>query len=216
MTESLLSRCFAVVLTFMLFGIPCEAATYQVVRAEITFQAETTTGDFKGRTESVRGQVHYNEEAHYFDDGELIVEAASFKTGIGMRDKHLREDFLHTEEYPVIQLRLRRPAEDALPIVPHKLDKGATGEILGVLRIKGRDKRFRATFLVEGADDTLLQVTSVFPIVITDFDIPQPRFAFVKMDTTVQVTVTLNLRATADESGGTSSPASPSEPDSAH
>jgi polyisoprenoid-binding protein YceI len=83
------------------------ARRFQVdsVRTRIGFQADATLGSFRGTARKVMGWVETSESSFADARGEIVVQAASFHTGIGLRDRHLRET-LEVTEHPAIRFVL--------------------------------------------------------------------------------------------------------------
>jgi polyisoprenoid-binding protein YceI len=81
------------------------------MRTRIGFEADATMGAFRGAARKVSGWVETNDPGFADARGEVELDAASIQTGIGMRDRHLRET-LETNAYPRIRFALDsvRPA----------------------------------------------------------------------------------------------------------
>jgi polyisoprenoid-binding protein YceI len=80
---------------------------YQLAAAgsRISFDADATLGGFQGTARKVTGWVETAEPNFSAARGAIEVDAASFETGIGMRDRHLRET-LETNVHPLIRFVL--------------------------------------------------------------------------------------------------------------
>lgn len=70
-------------------------------RTTVGFFARANVGAFRGRTSALLGWVEFTDTVEFRDArGEVEVQLAALKTGIGMRDADLRAA-LETERYPV-------------------------------------------------------------------------------------------------------------------
>lgn len=87
--------------------------------------------------------------------GRLEIKAASVRTGIGMRDKHLRDaDFFDAENYPDITVQVTGPDDVTLTIRGNTLPLPLRTEVFrlddGTIRISGQAEIDRTTWGVSG------------------------------------------------------------------
>jgi polyisoprenoid-binding protein YceI len=74
--------------------------------ATVEFSARMLFFTIKGRLTEFGGQITLDENDVYRSSVEATIKAASVKTGVKMRDEHLRsKDFLDSAEHPEIQFR---------------------------------------------------------------------------------------------------------------
>jgi hypothetical protein len=112
------------------------------------------------------------------DNGHVIsvmVPLASLRTGVGLRDTHMRNKFLQTAQYPDIRLDVpwavvRRPPPGGT----------VTAEASGLLHLHGRTRPlpFRYTARDEG---TVTTVVGTFRLDIRDYGIQQPHFLGIRL-----------------------------------
>ena len=112
--------------------------------------------------------------------GSIEVDLSALKTGIDMRDEHMKEKYLLTKEHPKATLALTGLAE---PTVPVK-DAAFTGE----LEIKGVKKPVQGTYDFESVSgkNTL---KARFKIKLTDFAVEIPKYAGISVADTVDVEI---------------------------
>jgi polyisoprenoid-binding protein YceI len=77
----------------------------------IHFEAGASLGSFDGMAGRVVGWADVTDLTRFEAIGRVDVDVASFRTGIGLRDSHLRSD-LRAREYPWITFVLGRVAHD--------------------------------------------------------------------------------------------------------
>ena len=89
------------------------AAGFQVDREaqnSVTFISDAPIEDIEGVTSAIDGYVSWRAdsliEGPEYDSSEFYfeVELAGLQTGIGLRDRHLRENYLETDTYPYASL----------------------------------------------------------------------------------------------------------------
>jgi polyisoprenoid-binding protein YceI len=75
------------------------------VSSRIGFEADATLGGFRGHARKITGWVERSQPDLTDARGQIEVDAASFQTGIGLRDRHLRST-LETQIFPTIRFVL--------------------------------------------------------------------------------------------------------------
>lgn len=172
---------FALLFVLTLFGggmvhaapLRCDIDSTQ---SSVQFSSEAPFETFVGKTNEVRGWVEVDVKTARPLKGEVIVDAASLKTGNRLRDKDMRKKFLETAQFPEIRFSFER----AMP----------SGTIKGKFTIHGvtRDETVPATFTVK---DDVFKVTSSFPITLADYQIERPKFLWMRLKETVDVSAQL-------------------------
>jgi polyisoprenoid-binding protein YceI len=147
--------------------------------SEVTFNAKITGSSFVARTEAVSGTVDYDEAAGLVKTATLVVKADSFRTGMDTRDEHTRDRYLEAARFPEVKFELKDAKVSSRP--------GSEATVTGTMTIKGVKKSVQVKLAIAGAASAPL-VTATFPLNVTEFGIPQPKFAVVKMDPVIQVT----------------------------
>jgi polyisoprenoid-binding protein YceI len=122
-------------------------------RSRVHFHTRALGGLFpvRGRFERFDGTLHVDAEER--TSGALRIEAASIRTGISLRDAHLRtKDFFHTKEAPqlVFDLDALEPADDGY-------------DVSGALQIRDKSVPIRARAEVEPADSEIT-IRARFPL----------------------------------------------------
>ena len=127
------------------------------------------------------------------DDGttlKLTVPLASLQTGIGLRDRHMREKYLQVDRFPDVVLEV--------PWSGVKLPgDGQTGEgtAPGKMTLHGKSKDVQVKYRIVRTG-TRYQVTGNVPLNLKDFDIDVPSY----MGVTVQPDIETSASFTAEHS----------------
>lgn len=169
--------------------LPAQAsgAQYEVGKAsEVSFVAKITASSFIAKSEALSGTVEFDEAAGTISGGRIQVKADSFKTGMGLRDRHMRDKYLQAKKFPAIMLDLGASTIAGTA--------GSKGTIEGNFTIRGVKKPMKAAVVVSESLGGKIVVTAKFKLDITDYGIKQPGFAVVKMETVIDVTVELVLQ----------------------
>lgn len=157
----------------------------------VRFESPAKLEFIEGTTHSVIGYLDFDPASTALPvSGKLRVDAASLKTGIDLRDEHMRERHLHTNEYPFIEFELQ-----SVSGLPAAMTPGTSYsiEVSGQFTVHGVTKAIKAKAIAivsAGADQKpVLTVTAKFPIKLDDYGVPRPKALFLKLAETLDITV---------------------------
>lgn len=159
--------------------------TQKVTKGEVRFLAKITGGSFTATSEKVQGSVRLDPEKKTLT-ANITVPADSFRTGLALRDKHMRENYLEAKAHEEIVFSV-----DAQPIV---LEAGKTTTLRGHLQVKGVRRPIEVEVRIDEPTDEGFKATTTFPVDVTEYGIAQPSFKVVKMDPVVRATVELVIQ----------------------
>ncbi|MFQ5840472.1 MAG: YceI family protein [Candidatus Methylomirabilales bacterium] len=144
---------------------------------KVTFHADARLHEFTGTTREVSGWFRTDDLRTPTEaTGCVGVEAASLETGIGLRDTKMRTNHLETDRYPDIVYRV-----NAIVRVGDQL------LLAGTLTLHGVSRSVRVPIQITPLPDGA-RVKGAVTLDIRDYDIPIPRFLFVRMKPEVVVT----------------------------
>jgi polyisoprenoid-binding protein YceI len=162
----------------------------------VTFQSRATTDTFRGKTREVRGHVVLNPRG-VADSVTVIVEVdlTTLDSGMADRDLNMRENHLHTGRFPTTTFRGGRVLEGG----GVDLTGGGSHEFLlaGEIDLHGVTREIEVPVELrydETAGEPRLHVKTTFPIMLSDHEIPRPRFLFLKLAEKQVVTLDLLAR----------------------
>jgi polyisoprenoid-binding protein YceI len=174
------------------FGIPSGEGSTRV-----RFDSRASLESFHGETNLVSGQVIFDPDG-VADSVRVYVEVdmASLDTGIGKRNKDMRENHLETDRFPVASFAgarlIERPATRLLPGETYEFLIEGRFTLHGVTR--ERQLPVRVT-LEEREGRRTLHVVSTFKVLLADHGISRPRFLFLRL--AEDQTVTFDVVAVA-------------------
>ena len=152
----------------------------------VRFTSSASIEEFDGVTERIDGFVAINtdvlSESTGGDDTELYfeVDLASLDTGIGLRNRHMRNNYLEVEDYPYAAFggTIARAAP---------LSGGAfrvtTRGVLGIHGVE-RERSFTCDLTPMG---DRYRVECAFQVLLTDHDIDIPKVMFLKLNNEIQL-----------------------------
>ncbi len=146
-------------------------------RNQATFFSTTPLEDITGISNDVKGSVTFNVSDFSTLKGQVSISTASLKTGIDLRDEHLRSpNWLDAASYPEIVFTIKK-VSDIQSLEPNKLKAKVTGDFTahGVTKEVVADAT--VTYLdaseetKKRAEGDLLGVQAKFNIVLSEFDV---------------------------------------------
>lgn len=158
--------------------------------SEVVFRSEATMESFEGKTDQVSGTV-------VCDPGDLTaplqlrveVDLASLDTGIGLRNQHMRDRHLETDEYPLAVFE----ADEIVRASTGALIAGQAVEVVvrGSFDLHGVVRPLEVTARVVLTKQGGLEVTTEFPVSLEAHAIDRPQFLVMKLADEQQVRVHL-------------------------
>jgi polyisoprenoid-binding protein YceI len=179
----------SILLGLALAGATVMAAnTWRVGQGDVRVICPMTIGgSFDAKTTALSGSVTAMASGSPAFDGSLAVDLRTLDTGIGLRNEHLREKYLEVEKGPAFGTATLSGIDlkGFNPDAPE-----GKGSFTGVLTLHGVTKTVTGAVELRqtGAD---LHVRASFPVTLTDYGIPKPRYLGIGVKDTVQVEVTL-------------------------
>ena len=181
---------FAIVSVVAFAGPTHAADAYKVNSAEVVVVCPLTVGgSFEAKTRSVRGEVAANPAEPGNLTGALAVDLQTLETGIAVRDRHMRENYLEVEKGPefavatVDQIRVEK-LEGKSKFTGTLLLHGQRQAVTGIAELHQRDGRIR--------------VQAQFPIKVSAFQIPKPTYLGIGVRDEIQVKVVMTVEPAAD------------------
>lgn len=162
-----------------------EAANYRVADAEVTIVCPLTVGgSFEAKSKDLRGEVVARGDQPGAIDGALHVNLQTLSTGIGLRDRHMRDNYLEVQKGPeyatatLEQIRIERLQ--------------GTTTLKGVLRLHGQRREISGTAAMKEQDGRI-RVQAQFPLKVSEFEIPKPSYLGVGMRDEIEIKVNMTV-----------------------
>ncbi|MCB1197945.1 MAG: YceI family protein [Bdellovibrionota bacterium] len=152
-------------------------------KSQITFTAHITGGSFVTKAKKIEGLITLSDNGSQIIHAEIIVPVQNLDSGISLRNSHMHEKYLEASHHPDIIFEIKDPIDFSTSPFTAK----------GAFKIKGITKQEAMEFSWKNVSDQKIEIESEFPMIITDYGIPQPGFAVVKMDPKIDVRVSLIL-----------------------
>ncbi len=180
---------------FVALAVPVLAGDYGLDPARQTdtvrFESAAKLEFIEGRTDEISGRFSVDPENTAAGvSGRLQVDLRNIETGIGLRNRHLRENHLHTDDYPYAYFELTRV--NGLP-AQLELGKTVAATASGNFYIHGGYRQITAdlevTRLGEADGGEGLRIRARFSLNLEDFNIERPKALFLKVAETIKLDV---------------------------
>jgi polyisoprenoid-binding protein YceI len=153
------------------------AAPLRLTQSEVTFLAHGSLGM---RVEGKTGDLSAVEAPEGL---EFQVQLATLHTGIDLRDRHMREEYLQVQQYPTARLRIPRSS------VPKP--GPSDGTVKGELTLHGRTHPVDVLYHLKAASG--YDVAASMQVDMRDFGIPEPKYMGVSVKPQVEISVDFHV-----------------------
>lgn len=176
------------------------AGTWQVVKNpkanQVKFHSEATMESFDGSTSAITGTVTLQGNTVAENStAEFTVDLRELRTGIDLRDQHMRDNHLHTKDHPLTTFTAKRVIGGG----ELKDGKPLKVKVVGDLKLHGvsKERQLEATLTwyadgsrtAAGVAGPVLRLQTAYDVPLADHQIPRPAFLFMKMAEAVNMTV---------------------------
>lgn len=148
----------------------------------------TVGGTFEAKTTALTGDFTPATSASETGKGRFVVDLKTLETGITLRDSHLRTTYLEVEkgdDYAKAVLSdLRISGAEAAGL-------NGKGKFTGTLRLHGVERPVSGSVEIRRTGQ-MVRIRASFPVSITQFNIPTPRYLGVGVRDEVSVQVTFD------------------------
>jgi len=162
----------------------------------VKFISDAPIEDFEGITNQIDGYLFWegddllNQSELYFE-----VDLNTIDTGIGLRNRHMRENYLHTDKFP-------KTHYTAKLVKAEKINENEFNvEAQGKYFVHGVEKQKVITGKIQKVDNEKYKISANFIVALSDYDIEIPSLMFYKIDENMDLTVELYLKKAGDGEG---------------
>ena len=172
-------------LTAILFGIMGQAfgQQYLTKNGEVTFLSQAALNEFEGKSNSLNGLIDLDKNLLDF-----YLDLNTLDTGIGLRDKHMRENYLETDEFPFAEFT------GSLNPSPN-LNSGQAQQVtaLGKFKLHGVEREVTITGTLKPQSNGSLLLEAKFSVLLSDYQIEIPKLVFYELAPEQQITLKATL-----------------------
>ncbi|MCX7876720.1 MAG: YceI family protein [Melioribacteraceae bacterium] len=172
-----------ILIFILLFSIKINANEYVVKKTKnnlVKFISEAPVENFDGVTNNIDGYLYFEENFAKNSQLYFEVDLNTVDTGIGLRNRHMRENYLETDKY-------RYAIFSGKIISYNKInEKEFDVNLNGEMKIHGVTKNVSLTgkiFLVGNE----LNIKSKFSVKLSDYNIEIPKLMFMKINEEIKL-----------------------------
>ena len=170
---------------------------WRVTSGEVTVVCPLTVGgSFEAKSSALSGQLTSDTAEPRRLHGELAVDLSTLDSGIGLRNTHMRDNYLEVGKGDGFG---RAVLKDIVLAGDSATLSGAT-TFAATLRVHGVERPVRGDARVTRDGDGV-RVEARFPVVLPDHHIPKPRYLGVGVRDEVAVRVRVRAAAAGGETG---------------
>jgi polyisoprenoid-binding protein YceI len=159
------------------------ADTYKISGGEVTVLCPLTVGgSFEAKTKTLSGEIAPAADQSGTVNGTLKVELQTLETGIAMRDRHMRNNYLEVEKGPAF-------ATATIDDIRVEKLEGKT-VFSGVLTLHGQKKKISGAADLQQKDGRI-RVQAQFALKVSDFAIAAPTYLGIGVRDEIQIKVAL-------------------------
>lgn len=162
----------------------------------VKFTSSTTVLDFDGVTDKIDGYIYWEGDKIFSGKNELYfeVDLNTVKTGIGKRDRDMREDVLETDKWPKTYFK-------GTIVSATKTDSSNSYNIIakGKMFIHGVEKEMEIPAVIKLQNGTM-NVQTRFSVFLKDYNIEAPSLlAFIKVAEEIKLSLNFYLQKSAEK-----------------
>lgn len=181
-----MSRTAILLLVLSASTVSAQTRTYEIRAGQQStahFHAEDTYDTFDGTTKSVTGSISADPSAPASAKVEVNVDLRTLDTGVGLRNREMRERYLETGKFPLAVFKTVS-VDGPASIAPNDpVDMKVTGDFT----LHGVTKRMTIPVRVVLIPDGRIHATSLFNVSMPAFGISVPKNVLVTVNDEVPV-----------------------------
>jgi polyisoprenoid-binding protein YceI len=156
---------------------------YITKEGKLVFLSKASLSEFTGESKQLSGLVDL--ENNLLD---FYVDLNTIQTGIGLRDRHMRENYLETKKYPFAEFTGKMKS------VP-ELQEGQKMEVnaIGLFKIHGVEKEIEVKGYLTKIKVDQIQLEANFRVLLSDYKIDIPKVMFYELAEEQEVTISAIL-----------------------
>ena len=171
-------------LLILTFPVEVQSQVYKTEKGNVEFLSKASLNEFTGTSSDLNGLVDFDKNLLDF-----YIDLNTLKTGIGLRDRHMRENYLETKKYPFAEFtgKIRENIE---------LTVGQSKNVtaFGKFKIHGVERQIEVPGKLTKISENQLQLEAEFMVLLGDYKIPIPSVMFYELSEEQRVTIKAILK----------------------
>lgn len=179
---------FLVIIFISVLSFALQGQEYLCENGTAKFLSVAPLNEFEGESSTLKGLIN-------LDNGKVdfYLDLSTLKTGITLRDKHMKENYLETKKYPFAEFTgqlIDFNKEDLLSNTKDSLSVTAQG----IFKMHGKDKTMNVNGIIVRRNDSQFMLSANFEVILSEFDIKKPSILFYELAENQSVSIALDFR----------------------
>lgn len=165
-----------------LLSLSAKAQEFQTQAGKVVFLSKASLSEFTGESKTLKGLIDLDKNLVDF-----FLDLNTLKTGITLRDKHMRENYLETEKYPFAEFTGKF---ETLPTLTTSSEKV---KVRGKFKIHGVEREIVVEGLLKKLANGSLDLKANWTVALDDYKIEIPKLVFYELVPEQQVSIEVIL-----------------------
>lgn len=161
-----------------LLSLSVSGQEYQATNGKVVFLSKAPLSEFTGESKTLKGLIDLDKNLVDF-----FLDLNTLKTGITLRDKHMRENYLETEKYPFAEFTGKF---ETLPTLTSASEKV---KVRGKFKIHGVEKEILVEGVLKKLANGSLDLKANWTVALDDYKIEIPKLVFYELAPEQQVSI---------------------------
>lgn len=160
------------------------AQSFKTENGNVEFLSKASLNEFTGKSSDLNGLIDLDKNLLDF-----FVDLNTIKTGIGLRDRHMRENYLETKKFPYAEFTGQINS-------PKELTKGQSIKVTatGKFKVHGIEREIEVPGTITLINENSIQLNATFKILLSDYQIAIPTIVFYELAEEQIVTINALLK----------------------
>ena len=147
------------------------AQSFKTENGNVEFLSKASLNEFTGKSSDLNGLIDLDKNLLDF-----FVDLNTIKTGIGLRDRHMRENYLETKKFPYAEFTGQINS-------PKELTKGQSIKVTatGKFKVHGIEREIEVPGTITLINENSIQLNATFKILLSDYQISIPTIVFYEL-----------------------------------
>lgn len=171
-------------LFFLTFSKNASAQVYKTAVGNVEFLSKASLNEFTGESSKLNGLIDLEKNVLDF-----YIDLNTLKTGIGLRDRHMRENYLETKKFPFAEFTGK--VKEVISLKPGDSQQVTA---IGKFKIHGVEREISVPGKLTSISVNEVKLEAQFKVMLSDYKIEIPRVVFYELADEQVITLSINLK----------------------
>lgn len=148
-----------------------QSQVFKTEKGNVEFLSKAPLNEFTGKSSDLNGLVDLEKNLLNF-----FIDLNTLNTGIGLRDRHMRENYLETKKYPYAEFTGKID-----PQINLSIGQSIPVTAKGKFKIHGVEREIEVPGKLTSVSDSELQLEAKFTVLLSDYKIDIPSVVFYEL-----------------------------------